>query len=104
MDEADYLVKRLESFDDYEASQFQAMASKLELSDILDFINLTFSNQQATVLTDFNNLEQAGRSHVFTIRGGCMSTEEPCVDEKDTSKKCENKVIQCGKKRRSCNK
>jgi len=31
VDELDYFVKRLESFDDYEASQFQAMASKLEL-------------------------------------------------------------------------
>ena len=28
MDELDYFAKRLESFDDYEASQFQAMASK----------------------------------------------------------------------------
>ncbi len=76
MDELDYLAKRLESFDDYEASQFQAMASKLELSDIQDFINLTFSSQQATVLTDFSNLEQAGRYHAFTIHGSCMSTEE----------------------------
>jgi len=75
-DELDYLAKRLESFDDYEASQFQAMASKLELSDIRDFINLTFSSQQVTVLTDFSNLEQAGRSHAFTIHGSCMSTEE----------------------------
>jgi len=75
-DELDYLAKRLESFDDYEASQFQAMASKLELSDIRDFINLTFSSQQVTVVTDFNDLEQIGRNHVLTIHGGCMATAE----------------------------
>ncbi len=76
VDELDYLAKRLESFDDYEASQFQAMASKLKLSDIRDFINLTFSSQQATVITDFSELEQIGRSHVLTIHGGCMPTAE----------------------------
>ncbi|RKJ74916.1 hypothetical protein D7X33_18835 [Butyricicoccus sp. 1XD8-22] len=75
-DELDYLAKRLESFDDYEASQFQAMASKLGLSDIRDFINLTFSSQQATVVTDFNDLEQIGRNHVLTIHGVCMATAE----------------------------
>ena len=62
MDELDYLAKRLESFNDYEASQFQAMASRLKLSDIRDFINLTFSSQQVTVITDFSDLEQIGRS------------------------------------------
>ena len=45
LDELDYLVKRLESFCPGEAAQFQAMASKLCLSDIKDFINLTFSCQ-----------------------------------------------------------
>ena len=76
MDELDYLAKRLESFDDYEASQFQAMASKLQLSNICDFINLTFSSQQVTVITDFSDLEQIGRSHIITIHGSGMPTEE----------------------------
>ena len=76
MDELDYLAKRLESFDDYEASQFQAMASKLQLSNIRDFINLTFSSQQVTVITDFGDLEQVGRSHIITIHGSGMPAEE----------------------------
>ena len=75
-DELDYLAKRRESFDIHEASQFRAMASKLGLSDTRDFINLTFSSQQATVITDFSELEQIGRSHVLTTHGGCMPTEE----------------------------
>ena len=76
MDELDYFAKRLESFDDYEASQFQAMASKLQLSNIRDFINLTFSSQQVTVITDFSDLEQIGRSHIMTIRGSGIPAEE----------------------------
>ncbi len=76
IDELDYLAKRLESFDDYEASKFQAMASKLQLLNIRDFINLTFSSQQVTVITDFSDLEQIGRSHIMTIRGSGMPAEE----------------------------
>ena len=60
MDELDYLAKRVESFDDYEASQFQAMASKLQLSNIRDYINLTFSSQQVTVITDLSRFTAAG--------------------------------------------
>lgn len=41
-DELDYLAKRLDSFDDGEAAQFQGMACKLGVSNIKDFINLTF--------------------------------------------------------------
>ena len=60
VDELDYLAKRLESFCEGEDVQFEVMASKLYLSDIKDFINLTFCCQQATVITDFSQLERAG--------------------------------------------
>ena len=76
MDELDYLAKRLEGFDDYEASQFQTMASKLQLSNIHDFINLTFSSQQVTVVAEFSDLEQIGRNHIITIHGNGMPSEE----------------------------
>lgn len=75
VDELDYLAKRLDSFNDYEAAQFQGMASKLELSDIQDFINLTFSCQQATVIINFADLEQVGRDHIITSHGGCIPVE-----------------------------
>ena len=45
-DELDHLAKRLDSFDAGEAAQFQAMAEKLDLCNITDFINLTFCCQQ----------------------------------------------------------
>ena len=75
-DELDYLAKRLDSFDVGEAAQFQAMAEKLELCDITDFINLTFCCQQATVITNFSDLETVGRSHYMNLNGGCAMTEE----------------------------
>ena len=76
LDELDYLAKRLDSFDTGEAAQFQGMACKLNLTDMKDLINLTFSCQQATVITDFSDLEEIGRSHYLNTHGGCASMEE----------------------------
>ena len=75
-DELDYLAKRLGSFDDGEAAQFQGMACKLGVSNIKDFINLTFCCQQATVITDFSDLDAIGRQHYMTMQGGGCRIEE----------------------------
>ena len=76
VDEMNYLAKRLDSFSEGEAGKFQAMAVKLGLSSIQDFISLTFSCQQATVITDFSDLEQIGKGHALTINGGAMPKED----------------------------
>jgi len=76
LDELDYLAKRLDSFDKYEKTQFQGMAFRLDLHGIDEFINLTFCCQEATVVTDFNDLQALGRRHYLTMNGGCASTEE----------------------------
>ena len=76
VDELDYLARRLDSFSEGEAEKFQAMASRLRLSDIKDFINLTFSCQQATVISDFSDLERVGKDHALAINGGMMPTSE----------------------------
>lgn len=75
VDELDYLAKRLDSFNESEESQFQAMAHKLELAGIKDLINLTFYCQQATVITNFSDLEAIGRAHYMNIHGGCTVGE-----------------------------
>ena len=51
-DELDYLAKRLDSFDDGEAAQFQGMACKLGVSNIKDFINLTLRDLEAYMTPD----------------------------------------------------
>ena len=76
VDELDYMVKRLDSFSDGELAQFQGMAVKMGLSDMTDLINLTFCCQQATVITDFSDLEQIGRDHYMNLHGGCASMKE----------------------------
>ena len=76
VEELNYLAKRLDSFDMGEAAQFQAMAHKLELSELKDFINLTFCCQQTTVITDFSDLAAVGRDHYMNLHGGCAKTAE----------------------------
>ena len=76
LDELDYLAKRLDSFTSGEAAQFQSMAEKLDLTDIKDFINLTFCCQQATVINDFTDLEKVGREHYMNLNGGCALSRE----------------------------
>ena len=76
VDELDYLAKRLDGFCSGEDSQFQAMAHKMEMTDIMDFINLTFCCQQATVITDFSDLGAVGRSHYMNLHGGCVTVQE----------------------------
>ena len=76
VEELNYLAKRLDGFDMGEAAQFQAMAHKLELSELKDFINLTFCCQEATVITDFSDLAAVGRDHYMNLHGGCAKTVE----------------------------
>ena len=76
VDEMDYLAKRLDSFCKRENAQFQAMAVKLDIFDMTDFINLTFCCQQATVIVDFSDLDAVGRQHFLTTNGGGAPLED----------------------------
>ena len=76
LEEMDYLAKRLDSFGTGETAQFQAIAERLDLHEITDFINLTFCCQRATVITDFSDLEAVGRAHFMNLTGGCATMEE----------------------------
>lgn len=76
LDELDYLAKRLDSFTDQEIAQFQGAAVSYDYSNIVDLINLTFSCQEVTVITDFSNLEEIGQDHFMNLNGGSASMEE----------------------------
>ena len=87
VEELNYLAKRLDSFDVGEAAQFQAMAHKLELSELKDLINLTFCCQEATIITDFSDLASVGRAHYMNLHGGCAKTAElDALDGEETAR------------------
>lgn len=88
VDELDYLAKRLDSFDEYEAQQFQASCYAFGLRDIKDLINMTFCCQETTVISDFSKLEEAGKQHYLTIHGGSAPAEElDALDGKELAQK-----------------
>ena len=76
LDELDYLMKLTDSFFEGEDAQYQGMAFKLGITDITDFINLAFCFRQATVITDFTDLEAIGKEHYMNLHGGSASIEE----------------------------
>ena len=87
VEELNYLAKRLDSFDTGEAAQFQAVAHKLELFELKDLINLTFCCQQATVITDFSDLDAVGRDHYMNLHGGSASVDGlNALDGKETAR------------------
>ena len=75
VDELDYLAKRLDCFADHELQQFQAMAAKKGYYRLKDLINLTFSCQQVTVISDFSDLEAIGGQHFMNTHYGITSPE-----------------------------
>ncbi len=88
VEELNYLAKRLDGFDIGEATQFQAMAHKLELSELKDLINLTFCCQQTTVIADFSDLATVGRDHYMNLHGGCATVAElEALDGEETARR-----------------
>lgn len=73
VDELNYLAKRLDSFAPYELTQFQAVAAQRGYYELKDLINLTFCCQEATVVSDFGNLEDIGRKHFLITHDGCTT-------------------------------
>ena len=75
VDELDYLAKRLDSFDDRETAKFQGAAVSCGCHGIVELINLTFSCQQVTIITDFSDLEEIGQNHYMDLNGGTARAE-----------------------------
>ena len=67
VDELDWLGKQLESFDRYEVLQFNAAAERFGLSSVGEMIDLSFHSREITVISDFNDLENAGKRHHLTL-------------------------------------
>lgn len=67
VDELDWLAKQLESLDRYELLQFNAAAERFGLSSVGEMMDLSFCSREVTVISDFNDLENAGKRHHLTL-------------------------------------
>lgn len=76
VDELDCLAKLLGTFTEGQDVKFEAMAYRMNLHDVRDFINLTLCCEKTTVITDFRDLNSVGKDLFLTLNGGSASTEE----------------------------
>ncbi|MEI3089267.1 MAG: hypothetical protein V8T01_04680, partial [Oscillospiraceae bacterium] len=82
-DELDWLGKQLESFDRYELLQFNAAVGRFGLSAADELIDLSFCAREVTVISDFTDLEKAGKRHYLTVHGACDPKELEDLDGKE---------------------
>ena len=85
VDKLDWLGKQLESFDRYELLQFNAAVERFGLSAADELIDLSFCAREATVISDFTDLEKAGKRHYLTVHGACDPKELENLDGKETA-------------------
>ena len=85
VDELDWLGKQLESFDRYELLQFNAAVERFGLSAADELIDLSFCAREVTVISDFTDLEKAGKRHYLTVHGACDPKELEDLDGKETA-------------------
>ena len=83
VDELDWLGKQLESFDRYELLQFNAAVERFGLSAADELIDLSFCAREVTVVSDFNDLELAGKRHYLIVHGACDPKELEDLDGKE---------------------
>ena len=79
-DELDYLARLLDGFNRAELEKYEAAAHLLDKHGIEDLINLSFCCQEATVITDFNDLKATGINHYLTVNGGASAEEVKRLD------------------------
>ena len=74
VDELDFLARSLDRYTDQEMAQFQCMVATRENWDMDTLINLSFSCDQVTVITDFSKLASVGRQH-YLNQYGCAPAD-----------------------------
>lgn len=75
IDEFNFLMKRLDSFDAREKDTFYASAVGLGKTELKDLINLTYNTHCYSVISDFGNLNRVGRM-IYLNEAGGVPTEE----------------------------
>lgn len=75
LDELNYFMKRLDSFDEGEWNTFHGVAAGQKLSTLRDMINLTFNTHCYSLVDDFSDLDRLGKSLYLNRMGGVSSKE-----------------------------
>lgn len=80
IDEFNFLMKRLDSFDAREKDTFYASAVGLGKTELKDLINLTYNTHCYSVISDFGNLNRVGKMIYLNEAGGVPTGELSDLD------------------------
>ncbi len=80
LDEVNYFFKRMDSMTEKQALKIQVYAEENRITDMKDLINLTFSESEFHLLSDFSDLNRMGKQIYFDKYGGMTKDEENGVD------------------------
>lgn len=80
VDELNFLVKRLDSFDAKEKNTFFASAVATDAQSLKDLINLTYNTHCYSVISDFSNLNAVGRDVYLNEVGAATTKELEAID------------------------
>lgn len=75
LNELNYFMKRLDSFDEGEMNTFYAVASGQKLTTLKDMINLTFNTHCYSLVDDFSDIDRLGKSLYLNSIGSISSKE-----------------------------
>lgn len=75
LNELNYFMKRLDSFDEGEWNTFRAVAAGRKLSTLRDMIDLTFNTHCYSLVDDFSDLDRLGKN-LYLGRMGSVSAKE----------------------------
>lgn len=75
LDELNFLMKRLDSFDEGEMNTFYATARGQKLSSLKDMINLTFNTNCYSLVDDFSDLDRLGKNLYLNLMGSVPTKE-----------------------------
>lgn len=80
LDELNYFYKRMESMTKQQALKIKVYADENRITNMKDMINLTFSESEFFLLSDFNDLNKLGKQIYLEKYGGMTRDEENSVD------------------------
>lgn len=80
IDELDYLMKRLDSFDNDELQTFYAVAYTEKAETTADLINITFNTHCYSLVADFSDLDAVGKKMYLTEQGAVSEKELQSFD------------------------
>lgn len=83
LDELNFLMKRLDSFDQNEFATFYATAYAQKAETMTELINLSFNTHCYSIVADFSDLNAVGRQMYLTEQIGVSTEELQSLDGRD---------------------